>query len=388
MCDVITTDLCAMLETPKNAQNDGGFDTSYGRVRTRLGMKRWKILDLIAKVVNIVDAAKCVTIVETTPLVSTCFALMVEMPFNSMLHNAVQTIIFGLLATENREVMWALIEKSRIHHLVSAVPAEIDSASMELSKKDKPLRAGYFGVVTSIANQILSFAATDTEIEKRLENDLQWTTWVVDVLVEQNKVEDPTSWECGRPSRVNDILGDMGSSSAVDLSLYSGLSVGVSSADNDRYDDNNDDFDMDGLDDDDDDDDEDVYEMSAADVVTSFQALGGAVEVADGGYKAGDSGMAAHGADFLDQETIEEDNVVLISSLDDQDQAARGSAASEAGGVAVDLKLIQEKQQLKRADTPYGAVPGASAGSIDPQFNTANFWRSAYMSYDISEDEK
>ena len=85
---------------------------------------------------------------------------------------------------------------------------------------------------------------------------------------------------------------------------------------------------------------------------------------------------------------VEEDNVVLISSLDDQDQAARGSAASEAGGVAVDLKLIQEKQQLKRADTPYGAVPGASAGSIDPQFNTANFWRSAYMSYDISEDEK
>ena len=74
-----------MLETPKNAQNDGGFDTSYGRVRTRLGMKRWKILDLIARVVNIVDAAKCVTIVETTPLVSTCFALMVEMPFNSML---------------------------------------------------------------------------------------------------------------------------------------------------------------------------------------------------------------------------------------------------------------------------------------------------------------
>ena len=50
-----------MVSTPKNAkQNDGGFDTSYGRVRTRLGMKRWKILDLIAKVVNIVDAAKCV----------------------------------------------------------------------------------------------------------------------------------------------------------------------------------------------------------------------------------------------------------------------------------------------------------------------------------------
>ncbi len=62
---------------------------------------------------------------------------------------------------------------------------------------------------------------------------VQWTAWVVNVLVPQNKLEDPTSWECGRPSRANDILGDVGmGGGAVDLSLYSGLGLGASSNDN------------------------------------------------------------------------------------------------------------------------------------------------------------
>jgi len=350
-------ELCGMLEPTEQEQS---FEASYGKVPSRLGMRRWKILDLISKVVNIAEVDKCVRVVEETDLVPLCFSLMIKMPFNSILHNAVQGIIFGLLVSESREVMSVLIDKCKIHHLVSSAPQEIDSTTMELSKENKPLRAGYLGIVTSIANQILSFAATDTEIEKKLEDDLQWTTWVVDVLVAQNKLEDPTSWECGRPSRVNDILGDMGSSSTVDLSLYSGLSVGVSSNDNDRYGDGDgDDYDLDGMDDDDDDD--DVYETEA------FQSLEGA----DAGGGGDDEGY----------QTVE-DNVVLISATDDL------ASGSQDEGQEVDLKLIQEKQQLKRADTPYGTAGaiGNNPSSSDAQFNSANFWRSSYLSYDI-EDE-
>ncbi|QDZ18692.1 SIT4 phosphatase-associated protein [Chloropicon primus] len=348
-------ELCLML---KPVQGEDSFESSYGKIPSRLGMRRWKILDLISKVVNIVEPERCVRIVQETNLIQTCFSLVYEMPFNSILHNVVQNIVFSLLVTENKEVIMALIDSCKIHHLLSAAPAEIDSSMVELTKKSKPLRAGYFGLVTTIANQILSLSATDTQIEKKLEDDLQWTSWVVDVLVVQNKLEDPTSWECGRPSRVNDILGDMGSSSTVDLSLYSGLSVGVSSNDNDRYDDNNDDFDdMNGLDDDDDDDD-DVYDT--VEVVGSFQGLGlGPTE----------------------EQTEEDDNMVLISSQELEEGDDTGGQGAE-----VDLKLIQEKQQLKRADTPYGTAGQASA--IDPQFNSANFWRSSYfISEDIADEE-
>ena len=77
-----------------------------------------------------------------------------------------------------------------------------------------------------------------------------------------------------------------------------------------------------------------------------------------------------------------EDNVVLISATDDL------ASGSQDEGQEVDLKLIQEKQQLKRADTPYGTAGaiGNNPSSSDAQFNSANFWRSSYLSYDI-EDE-
>ena len=349
-------DLCGML---KAGEGEQAFETSYGKVPCRLGMRRWKILDLISKVLNIVEPEKCIRMTKETKIIPTCFAMMYEMPFNSMLHNVVQSIVFGLLGTENRDLMISLIDDCKLHHLVSSAPPEIDTTRMELRKEGKPLRAGYFGVVTSIANQILSFAATDTEVEKKLEDDIQWTSWVVDVLVAQNKIEDPTSWECGRPSHVNDILGDMGSSNTVDLSMYSGLTVGASGNDNDndRYEDNNDDFDVDDLDED------DVYDSD--DVVSSFQRL----STTEGELEDDqDSKMNS----LLDQQTIE-DNVVLVSSEEGLDDSNNEAEA--------DVKLIQEKQKIKRADTPAG-----TPGVIDAQFNSANFWRSAYT-FDIAEEE-
>jgi len=336
--------LCSMLEP---TEGEGAFETSYGKVATRFGMRRWKILDLISKVVNIVDADKCVRITKETKIIQTCFAMMYEMPFNSMLHNVVQNIIFGMLATENRELMVSLIENCKLHHLVSQAAQEIDSQAMALHKDDKPLRAGYFGVVTQVANQILGFAATDTEVEKILEDDLQWTAWVVNVLVPQNKLEDPTSWECGRPSRANDILGDVGmGGGAVDLSLYSGLGLGASSNDN-GYDDDDDNDGDDFLNDEDGDEDED--EEDIYDTVDAFQRL------------------STEGEDISDEISAddpasEKDDVVLVSSEDQQ-------------------ALIQEKQQLKRADTPAG-IPQV----MDSQFNSANFWRSPYT-FDLPEDE-
>jgi hypothetical protein len=358
-------DLCGMLKANDEEQS---FDTSYGKVSARLGMRRYKILDLIGKVVNIVDADKCLRITEKTQVIQTSFALMYEMPFNSMLHNVVQNIVFGLLCTENKEVILSLIDNCKLHSLISSAQPTIgngDSSKMGLLKPDKPLRSGYFGVVTSIANQILQCATTDIEIEKKLEDDLQWTSWVVDVLVVQNKLEDPTSWECGRPSRVNDILGDMGGSSAVDLSLYSGFSMGASSNDNDRYDNDNDNYDFDL---EDDEEDEDVYDT--VDVVSSFQGL------STGGDE---SGVELHQhASLLDQQTLE-DNVVLVSSPDDLD--------NEGSGAEADMKLIEEKQKIKRADTPAITTGGsAAAGGSDAKFNSANFWRSSYT-FDITDEE-
>jgi len=183
-------------------------------------------------------------------------------------------------------------------------------------------------------------------------------------LVVQNKLEDPTSWECGRPSRVNDILGDMGGSSAVDLSLYSGFSMGASSNDNDRYDNDTDNYDFDL---EDDEEDEDVYDT--VDVVTSFQGLSTGAE--------GET-EAAIGLDHLDQQTLE-DNVVLVSSPEDLD--------GESSGAEADMKLIEERQKIKRADTPAITAGGsAAAGGSDAKFNSANFWRSSYT-FDITDEE-
>jgi len=132
----------------------------------------------------------------------------------------------------------------------------------------------------------------------------------------------------------------------VDLSLYSGLGLGASSNDN-GYDDDDDNDGDDFLNDEDGDEDED--EEDIYDTVDAFQRL------------------STEGEDISDEISAddpasEKDDVVLVSSEDQQ-------------------ALIQEKQQLKRADTPAG-IPQV----MDSQFNSANFWRSPYT-FDLPEDE-
>lgn len=345
--------LASMLE--EGADGPESFGTTYGVVNARLKMKRWKVLCLISKVVSIVDSTRCLTITKG-PIVPRCFRLMYAMPFNSMLHNAVQSIMFGLIDKDSKDLLLSLMKDCRLHELLIAAEQETTNEGGKVAlMKDKPLRSGYFGTVTTIANHALEMCTGDhVEVSKILEESAEWQAWMENVLLAQNKIEDPTSWQCGRPTRVNDIFGSIAESSqsTVDLSLYAGLT-----SDNDRY---NDAFDDNEREDEEEDEEDSVYLQDDVDVVTSFECL--TTEDGDTIFEEENRGgpMGAAGANTLDSAL--DDNVVLVASPEEP-FSAQGD--KEKSGGATDASASAEDAKAEREDTP-------------AEYNSANFWRSNY----------
>ena len=63
-----------------------------------------------------------------------------------------------------------------------------------------PLRAGYMGHVTALANKLSAVAEERPVIAGALGGSAQWAAWRDAVLQPRNEFEDINRWACGRPS--------------------------------------------------------------------------------------------------------------------------------------------------------------------------------------------
>jgi hypothetical protein len=67
------------------------------------------------------------------------------------------------------------------------------------------MRAGNMGHVTRLSNKIQDLAAQGCEVlAEATKGSARWQGWVEGGLRVRNAVENLTSWQCGRPSQLDD----------------------------------------------------------------------------------------------------------------------------------------------------------------------------------------
>jgi serine/threonine-protein phosphatase 6 regulatory subunit 3 len=214
--------LVALLDD--SAVGSGELRTSYGLVRTPVGQLRLKAVDLIAALLRTADAGAEAAIMKTAAIQKT-MALFLDHPFNNALHGGVAALLTSFepgtddlrefLLKEAKLVDWLVNAPENVtpepnpDALVSINSNSSSHGANGLDAKDKealltrqrpPLRAGYCGHLTQIANRLYHLSESSAIVRDFLENHAGWQEHIRTRLEPRNKLESVFAWQCGRPA--------------------------------------------------------------------------------------------------------------------------------------------------------------------------------------------
>ena len=324
-------DACVRYLEPLVAQLDVSGDgssqrTTWGTITPPLGMRRVKIVDMIATIVGCKDDAAATRILETGALVK-CAELFVRYPFNNFLHHHFENAVAAILDWGHPALVSHLFA-SRADGGVDLVGVIVDSPRTAETTRG-PVRAGNAGHVTRMANRLVAVAlgespspapegnaarrttttrvgvgvggfddpddddADEEESEEgggganreaaaersrsiaaaALDADARWRAYVDGELGDRNQIENVYKWACGRPAGMDDL--GLNEDDEEDGDFDIGLGAGFSRDSYHRYggadDDDDDDEDEDGADSDDAADDDDLDPLTARGAALLFQ---------------------------------------------------------------------------------------------------------------------
>ena len=189
--------------------------TTYGMINPPVGQLRLKIVDLLASLFRTTDPIAERAIMGTNA-VQKAMDMLIEYPFNNALHGGVAMLLTAF-EEGSLELRKYLLEDIDIVSWIASAPTEVTpqhNPDAPLHPNRKPLRAGYCGHLTQIANRLQRTSETCSYMKEVLENNETWATYKKEKLDPRNNVESVTSWKCGRPSQGVSLhgmyTGDMG----------------------------------------------------------------------------------------------------------------------------------------------------------------------------------
>ena len=230
--------------------NDGSSQrTTWGTITPPLGMRRVKIVDMIATIVGCKDDAAATRILETGALVK-CAELFVRYPFNNFLHHHFENAVAAILDWGHPALVSHLFA-SRADGGVDLVDVIVNAPRFAETTRG-PVRAGNAGHVTRMANRLVAVALgeslspaprtttrvgvgvfddPDDEDEEEeseeakarredreaaaersrsiavaaLDADARWRAYVEGELGDRNQIENVYKWACGRPAGMDDL---------------------------------------------------------------------------------------------------------------------------------------------------------------------------------------
>lgn len=221
--------------------------TTWGTMSPPLGLKRVKVVDLLATLVSSHNDAVAAAVLESGAL-PVCCKLFARYPFNNFLHHHVESMITSILEWGHPKLVAHLFASQEDQGC--DVIGLITGAAQTVETVRGPMRAGNLGHVTRIGNKLASIAsgnfdaaqagcdeaaaaATAEVVAATLEMDVRWLEHVEGNLKERNAVENVYRWACGRPAGMDDD-GAAGESDAdedmtrdFDIGLGSGFSRDV-----------------------------------------------------------------------------------------------------------------------------------------------------------------
>eukprot|EP01025_Chloroclados_australasicus_P051966 TRINITY_DN6051_c0_g1_i1.p1 TRINITY_DN6051_c0_g1~~TRINITY_DN6051_c0_g1_i1.p1 ORF type:complete len:740 (-),score=96.69 TRINITY_DN6051_c0_g1_i1:2448-4667(-) len=183
----------------------------YGVLRPPLGLKRLKIVELIATIVQLRDRQSLLKIIEID-VVQRCLSLFRQYPHNNMLHGSVSNLILSGAASSEEEFQLHIFQDCHLVGWLTSLPMEVTVHG----GNDKPIRAGYQGHVIHISERLCHIATDNLRVQNYLEQERQWPTFFVNVLQPAMQVNDIKSWRCGRPRSILLMGEDWQESRAVD----------------------------------------------------------------------------------------------------------------------------------------------------------------------------
>lgn len=193
--------LVGMMDPQENSVL-GELRTTYGMIRPPVGQLRLKIVDLLASLFRTTDPVAEKAIMGTKA-VKKAMDMFLEYPFNNALHGGV---IMLLTAFEegSLDLRKYLLEDMDIVGWIDSSPTEVlphQNPDVEPNPNRKPLRAGYCGHLTQVANRLQRTSESCAYMKEFLENNEKWNSYKQEELDPRNIVESVLSWKCGRPSQ-------------------------------------------------------------------------------------------------------------------------------------------------------------------------------------------
>ncbi|KAL3130903.1 hypothetical protein ABBQ38_000230 [Trebouxia sp. C0009 RCD-2024] len=232
-----TPHLAALLDTsPPFTQ----LETTYGLLDPPLGSARLAVIGLIGSLLSTGSPVAEQAIVESDSL-SRCLQLVVQYPFNSMLHHLVTDIITTALAAGPASLLHYLFQHCNLLHWLLTIPVSVTPKPRPGTDSEgvdrPPWRAGYMGHITQIGNILRITAESRREVAEHVQHSSQWHDYSAQELEPRNELQDLHRWSFGRPDpKALREKRDKASSEETPVEdLSNGLAVPELDANNDRY---------------------------------------------------------------------------------------------------------------------------------------------------------
>jgi serine/threonine-protein phosphatase 6 regulatory subunit 3 len=188
--------LVALLDGAAGAE----LRTSYGLIRPPVGQLRLKAVDLLAALLRTGDPGAEGAVMATRG-VQRAMQLFLDYPFNNALHGGVAALVTSFEPGSEPLRDFLLRGAGLVDWLVAAP----DEVTPELNPDNPreggrpPMRAGYCGHVTQVANRLLHLADRSQPVRDFLAGHAGWQGFVRARLEPRNKLESVFAWQCGRP---------------------------------------------------------------------------------------------------------------------------------------------------------------------------------------------
>ena len=252
--------------------------TPWGEMTPPLGLKRVKVVDLVATLVSTRSESVAEEIVASGAL-PVCMSLFRRYPFNNFLHHHVERMCRDVLEWGQPSLLAHLFDREEaggcdVVGLVTQAPRAVETAR-------GPARAGNLGHVTRLGNALAGVAAGETGspaedaepladadaletapgrvnarddddetltlgedtgedtdgvsarrrvaastyVREKLESDPRWSAYLEGELAARNALENTRAWRCGRPAGMDDPDDDDdGDDGDFDLGVGAGFS--------------------------------------------------------------------------------------------------------------------------------------------------------------------
>ena len=423
--------------------------TTWGEMTPPLGLKRVKVVDLVATLVGARSEAAAGPVVASGAL-PLCFELFRRYPFNNFLHHHVERMCRDVLEWGHPALLSHLFEKEEaggcdVLGVVTRSPRAVATARGSA-------RAGNLGHITRLSNALVGVAAgatgvrddpeaadaasaversddadadreeakddeaadaegapraeaararaTSAFVKESLEGDPRWAAYLESELASRNALENTRAWRCGRPTGVDDPEDDEDEDDG-DFDL--GAGAGFSRDAYHRYAGG-------GLDDDDDDDDEDEREIGfpaeddrrsdSDDDEDVANALGGASGVAAGLFQ-GNAGARLASLTLKNEsratETTVDSGAVRSEGnpSEPNEPKALGDAADDAptetapafvGGATISDDAEEDDVVLAAAEADAPAFESDADALGASEFGAARYWGSSIDASLVPDD--